>query len=170
MAKRAQASKSAAEPPSAAEQLQVLSPDVTVTIAGRQITVREYEYFEGLEIAHKTSAFIAAMHDACRDGELRYDAIRRLFGVHRDAVIPAAAQSAGVEAEWIHNLEREDKEAFMSTWFGVNSGFFVREVVVEMREERQRAVLRSIGSISSSASARPDSAISSNSVAAQSGS
>lgn len=145
----------AAEDDSAAAQLAVLNPQVTLTLAGRKFTIREYGYFEGLQVAHDAAAFIADIHDICRDGELRYDRIRRLFGVHQQVVIDIAAQAAGVEADWVRGLERADAEAFMSSWFGVNAGFFVREVLVEMREERQRAAMRSTGSISSPGSPPP---------------
>ena len=161
MAKRVEkkAPKSAAGSNPAAEQVGVLSPDVVITVGGQKVTVREYGFFEGLEVAARGAVFIAAMHDISRDGELRYDRIRRLFGVHQDVVIGIAAQAANVQADWVRGLDREDAEVFMSTWFGVNSRFFVNEVVVEMREERQRA-LRSTGSTSSPSSPAPDSAAS----------
>lgn len=150
----------AAESNSAADQLAVLNPDITLTIAGREITIREYSFFDGLEVAHRASAFIADMHDTCRDGELRFDRIRRLFGKHRDVVVSIAAQAAGVEPDWIAGLDRTDAEVFMSTWFGVTSGFFVHEVVMEMREERQRQAMSSTGSTSSPTSPPPASATS----------
>lgn len=155
---------------SPAEQLQAISPELRVTIAGRELVMREYGYFEGLEVAHRAAGFIAAMHALCSDGQLRFDRIRRLFGVHEAAVVVVAAQAADVDPAWVRGLSREDSETFMSAWFGVNAGFFVHEVVVEMREDRQRALLGSIGSSSSSASPSPDAATSPSSDASPSGS
>lgn len=160
MAQKISKAPPAAESVSAAEQLATIQPTVELTLAGRKFTVREYGFFEGLEVAHRAQAFIADMHAMCSDGQLRYDRIRRLFGVHRDVVVTIAAQSANVEPEWIGGLARDDAETFMSAWFGVNAGFFVREVVVEMREERLLEVIRSTGSTSSSGSPTPDSATS----------
>lgn len=150
----------AAESNSAADQLSVLNPDLTLTIAGREVTICEYGFFDGLEVAHRASAFIADMHNACRDGELRFDRIRRLFGKHREVVVDIAAQAASVEPVWVNELDRNDAEIFMSAWFGVTSGFFVHEVVMEMREERQLAAMQSTGSTSSPTSPPPDSATS----------
>ncbi len=159
MAKRVakKAPKSAAGSNPAAEQVGVLSPDITINVGDCKVTVREYGFFEGLEVAARAAGFIAAMHDTSRDGGLRYDRIRRLFGVHQDVVVSIAAQAADVDPEWVRGLSRDDAEVFMSTWFGVNSRFFVNEVVVEMREERQRD-LQSTGSTSLPSSPAPDSA------------
>ena len=130
--------------------LEVLNPDQSLTIAGREITIREYGFFEGLEVMARASAFVADMHAQCRDGELRYSRIRRLFGVHADVVSAISAQSADVDAEWVKGLGHADGDLFLSRWFAVNAGFFVHEVVVEMREDRQLA--DSTGTTSSSAS------------------
>lgn len=145
----------------AAEQLAELHPELSLTIAGRPLVLREYGFYEGLEVAHKAQALIADMHQLCRDGALRFDRIRRLLGVHRQVVIPIAAQSAGVDPEWVAGLEGNDAETFLSAWFGVNAGFFVHEVVVEMREERVLAAMTAqAGPSSSPGSAPPDSATS----------
>jgi hypothetical protein len=161
MARKLQA-RPAPPAPHPAGAPQALRPDVRVTIAGRDLVVREYAFFEGLEVAHQAQALIAAMHAAAiADGSLRYDRIRRLFGVHSDVVIPIAAQAADVEPDWVLQLSRSDAERFISAWFSANSSFFVHEVVVELREERQRAAaLGLIGSSSSAGSLPPDLAIS----------
>lgn len=151
------ATQPAAEPDSAAAELAELSPDIRLTLAGRDVTVREYGFFEGLDVAHRAAAFIADMHDQCRDGELRYDRIRRLFGKHAGVVVVIAAEAAGVEPEWVRGLGKDDAETFMSTWFAVNAGFFVHEVVVEMREERQREQLLAAAKAPAGTSSSPSS-------------
>ncbi len=151
----------------AADELAVMKPDVTLKIDGVEVTFREYGFFEGLEVAHHLSGFISDM-TASLGTDLRYDRVRRLFGVHRDVVIPAAAQSAGVEPEWVAGLKGPAAEIFMSTWFAVNAGFFVHEAVVSLREERlQRAP---VGRPSSPASPEPGSATPTASDGAPSGS
>jgi hypothetical protein len=170
MARKLEKTKPAAESPSAAETLATLSPDLAITIAGRAIVIREYGFFEGLAVAHRAAGFIADMHAMCQgDGDLRFDRIRRLFGVHEAAVVDIAAQSAGVEPEWIRTLNNDDADAFLSGWFGVNAGFFVREVIVEMREARTRQRLGLTGANSLLASPTPGSETSIASGAAPSG-
>ena len=149
-------------PATEADALSVLNPDGRLTVAGREITIREYGFFEGLEVAHRASALIADIHQLCRDGVMRFDRIRRLLGKHEAVVVAIAAQAADVEPEWITGLERGDGDVFLASWFAVNADFFVHEVVVEMREDRQ---LRAAGQMpagptSSSASPTADSATS----------
>lgn len=139
----------------AADDLSVLKPDITLPIAGREVTFREYGFFDGLEAAHRAQGFIEAMAATIADGELRYDRVRRLFGVHQDSVVAIAAVSAGVEPEWIRALKSADAEVFMSTWFAVNAGFFVHEAVVSLRERGQG--VRPAGRMSSPASPAPGS-------------
>lgn len=160
MARKVEKKPPVAERSSATDALQILSPDITQIIGGRSVTIREYPFFEGLEVAHRLAPLIADMTQLSIEGSLTYARIRRLIGVHKALVIPAAAQSAGVEAAWVAGLDGADAELFMSTWFAVNSSFFVHEVVVELRDARAAASLAatSTGSTPSPRSPMPDSA------------
>lgn len=163
----------AAEPSSAAGDLSALKPDITLTIAGRKVTIREYGFFEGLEAADHAAGFIADLGAQCADGSLTYMRVRRLFGLHQAPVIAIAAQAGNVEPEWLRSLSSKDAELFMSTWFAVNSSFFVHELVVEeqVKAQAQRSrVTAPTGSVSSPASPAPGSATSSASVDSRSAS
>ncbi len=146
-----------------ADDLAILHPDRTLTLGGRAITLREYGFFEGLDVADRAAAFIADLILASDDGALRYAHVRRLFGRHR-AVIPAiAAQAGDVEVAWLEALPPDDLELYLATWFAVNAAFFVREVLAELRETQLREVQRlaagaSAGAISSPDSPPPDTA------------
>lgn len=146
-----------------ADDLAILHPDRTLTLGGRAITLREYGFFEGLDVADRAAAFIADLILASDDGALRYAHVRRLFGRHR-AVIPAiAAQAGDVEVAWLEALPPDDLELYLATWFAVNAAFFVREVLAELRETQLREVQRlaagaSAGAISSPNSPPPDTA------------
>lgn len=144
-----QADSVAAPAADAGDDLQALKGNSSLTVAGRDLVVREYEFYEGLEVAHRATALIAAMHAACSDGQLRYDRIRRLFGAHRDVVVPLIAQSTDVEVDWVMALPSADKEQLTSVWFGVNASFFVQEVVMDMIGAAQAAAMSSAGRTSS---------------------
>lgn len=162
MAKKADkpAPKPAAGSDSAAEQLAVIQPDVEITVAGRAITVREYGFFDGLAAVSRAGGFVEDLVEVCRDGDFRYERIRPLFGRHADEVVVIVAQAAGVEPEWVEELNRTDAETLMSVWFSVNASFFVREAVVTLQQEVLRAALSSAGSTSSPGSPKPGSATS----------
>jgi hypothetical protein len=161
-------SPSASEAASATDELAVLHPDRTLVIGGRTIVLREYGFFEGLDVADRAAGFIADLVDASDDGALRYAHVRRLFGRHRAVIPEIAAQAGDVEAAWLEALPPDDLELYLATWFAVNAAFFVREVLAELREEHLReAQLRaaqdlaagaSAGAISSPNSPPPDTA------------
>ena len=133
---------------SAGDELAVLHPDRTLLIGGREVTIREYGFFEGLDVADRASHFIADLLAASTDGTLRYTQVRRLYGRHR-AVIPSiAAQAADVEVTWLEALAPDDLELYLATWFAVNAAFFVREALAELRETalREAHVLAAVAS------------------------
>lgn len=149
----------------AADDLAILHPDRTLMIGGRTLTLREYGFFEGLDVADRAAGFIADLVAASEHGALRYAQVRRLFGRHR-AVIPAiAAQAGDVDAAWLEALAPDDLELYLATWFAVNAAFFVREVLAEVREAQLReahllAASASDGTIFSPDSPPPDAATS----------
>lgn len=152
------AAPSADETASAADDLAVLHPDRTLVIGGRSVTIREYGFFEGLDVADRASHFIADLIAASDDGTLRYAQVRRLYGRHR-AVIPSiAAQAADIEVAWLEALPPDELELYLATWFAVNAAFFVREVLAELREAHVLAAGTSAGASASSDSQAADSA------------
>ena len=143
----------------AADDLAILHPDRTLVLGGRTIVLREYGFFEGLDVADRASAFIADLIAASDDGALRYAQVRRLFGRHR-AVIPAiAAQAGDVDAAWLETLAPDELELYLATWFAVNAAFFVREVLAELRETQLREAQRLAAGASAGASVSSDSPV-----------
>lgn len=149
-----------------AGELAQLAPDLTVEIAGREVKVREYRVFEGLEVAAQAAPLIADVVDVCRTGEFTYERARPLLGRHlaltAELVARAtedAATGEPVGVQWIEGLQRrEDLETLLSIWFGVNAGFFVHEAIVVLRQERLRAAMAQAGSTSSPGSPKAGSA------------
>lgn len=140
-----------------ADDLAILHPDRTLTLGGRAITLREYGFFEGLDVADRAAAFIADLILASDDGALRYAHVRRLFGRHR-AVIPViAAQAGDVDVPWLEALSPDELELYLATWFAVNAAFFVREVLAELRETQLREAQRLAAGASAGAISSPDS-------------
>jgi hypothetical protein len=148
-----------------ADDLAVLHPDRILTLGGRAVTIREYGFFEGLDVADRAAAFIADLVRLSEDGTLRYSQVRRLYGRHR-AVIPLiAAQAADVEVAWLEALPAEELELLLATWFAVNAAFFVREALAALRETGLHAAPAlaagaSAGTQASFVSPPPESAIS----------
>lgn len=166
--KIAQAPPDDAQADAAGDALAVLHPERNLTLGGRGVTIREYGFFEGLEIADRAAGFIDDLIAMSEVGPLRYAQVRRLFGRHRSVIPVIAAQAGDVEVVWLDALADDELELYLATWFAVNAAFFVREVLAELRERRllQAAAQGTLtGPASSSASPPPDSATSPGSVA-----
>ena len=155
----------ASEANSTADDLAILHPDRTLVLGGRTIVLREYGFFEGLEVADRASAFIADLILASDDGALRYAHVRRLFGRHRAVIPTIAAQAGDVDVPWLEALSPDELELYLATWFAVNAAFFVREVLAELREAQLLAAGASAGAISSPDSPPPATATLSDSAA-----
>lgn len=120
----------------ALDAVAALVPDVKTTIAGRELVFREYAVFEGYEVAHLARAFIAGLYAEMKSGGLKYANVRRLIGPHQAVVVKIAAMSASVDEDFVRALNREDADQFFASWFVANAGFFVREVLYDIQQER----------------------------------
>ena len=149
----------------AADDLAILHPDRTLVLGGRTIVLREYGFFEGLDVADRAAGFIADLIAASDDGALRYAQVRRLFGRHRAVIPTIAAQAGDVDVPWLEALSPDELELYLATWFAVNAAFFVREVLAELREAQLLAAGASAGAISSPDSPPPAAATSPDSAA-----
>ena len=141
----------------AADDLAILHPDRTLVIGGRTLTLREYGFFEGLDVADRAAGFIADLVAASTDGALRYAQVRRLFGRHRAVIPTIAAQASDVDVAWLEALPPDDLELYLATWFAVNAAFFVREVLAELREAQLREAHLLVAGASDGAISSPDS-------------
>lgn len=158
-----EAAQTAGEDDSPAAQLEALSPDIELELCGRRFTVREYRVLEGMEAAAIGAGFIRDLVAASRGGTFSYAHVRPLIGRHMPEIVALVSKSTGLDPEWIRGIrDRDAMETLLMTWFGVNSGFFVHEVVAAMRVERLEAIAQA-GSTFSPGSPKADSATSTDS-------
>jgi hypothetical protein len=173
MAKKLPAGKAAprkaAPATEGADDLAIIHPDVTETIAGRRITVREYGFIEGLRVRafmRPFTADLAAVFAA--GGEALVEDVLDLLGDHIDVVQQAIAQSIATPGElasdedlaWVRGLDDADGDLLVNLWWGVCGLFFVRQVVRRTAERARRAAFAGATSTAPSsapASARPSS-------------
>lgn len=159
-----------AAPADGADDLAVLYPDATLTLAGRAITVREYGFIAGLQLRAQMAPFIRDLEATFAAGDGYTDDVLAVVGQHAELVRAAIAQSAGVEPEWIDTLHGADAEVLQLTWWAVCGPFFVRQLLRRAQEKAQRRQLLSGGDAYSPSSSTAASAASPSSDAAPSGS
>ncbi len=138
-----------------AGDLDVLHPDRSATIAGRQVRVREYGFVEGLKLRPILQPFLDDLHAVVIDAGIpQLDHIVALLGEHADAIAHAVAVAADVEQQWLAGLNQDDGMNMLMLWWGANGPFYVRSVFSRIATDREVARLRA-GPTSTPASSPP---------------
>lgn len=153
--------RQASRPEEGRDDLAILHPEATITVAGREITVREYGMIAGLQLRAQLKPFMAdlgALFDG--GGECLVEDIIDVIAMHLPLVQLAIGASAGVEPEWLDSLGDTDGDLLINTWWGVCGPFFVRPILrrkLEQLRRRASAGATSMPSSSPPASAHPTS-------------
>jgi hypothetical protein len=113
-----------------ANDLAILSPDLTVDIGGETVTVREYRFFEGLQLLQTQVPFFDDLYatmsrEGARPGF--YD-VMLVFAKHEEGISLMVAKAIDRDIDWVRNLRSSDGEGLMLLWWEVNGGFFIRTI------------------------------------------
>lgn len=132
---------------SAASDLDILHPDRSITLADREVTVREYGFIEGQRLLPIAEPLLAALAAAIGGKAVpTYRAVQAIIGAHIDLVVRLAARSilppeaplsaVDEEVKWIEALRPDDGTVLVLTWWAVNGPFYMRNVVQSLVVER----------------------------------
>lgn len=117
------------------EALDILLPDKTLEIDGERITVREYSFLQGLDIADFAWPLIDELRllfiDLQPGEELPLSALAATFGRHREIFVRLLSLSTDKPEAWVTALGDENGQRLYLTWWTVNAHFFVRRLVQE---------------------------------------
>lgn len=139
-----------------ADDLSVLFPDRTITLAGQSVTVRELRFAEQLQHHHllaPLSAALEATEPTALAGPESVNRIYDLLAGHWENVVALAAICCDRDEAWVRGLPPADGENLLLAWWGVNSGFFIRRV---WRPKLVAQASRQDGEVSSLPSSAPD--------------
>lgn len=132
--------------PEKVSELDILFPDREITVAGQAITVRELRFAEQLQ-HHYLLELLAAQLATTEPTELAgAESVNRIYdllaGCWED-VVALVAICCDRDTAWVLALPPADGENLLLTWWGVNSGFFIRRVwrpkLVEQARRRATA-------------------------------
>ncbi len=124
-----------AQDPTAA--LEILHPERTATIAGREIVVREYGFVESMRLHDLIQPILADLRTAVEAGGVpTLDTVLGVLAGHSDAIVQLLARAADVEPEWVAGLSSPDGEALLFMWWGANGPFWFGGVVNRIAAER----------------------------------
>lgn len=139
------------------DDLAVMYPDTTLTLAGRSVVVREYRFDESCDVLAAAVPLIADIADLAEGESLTWGRVKRRLYAQRRLVLPLAALAGDVECAWLEALPAALGEQYLQAWWAVNGHFFVAEAAVLM-VERQEQRKTFAGRTSSSSSPLPASA------------
>lgn len=143
--------KAAPKPPPGDDDLEVLHPQRQVTIAERQLVVREYGFVEGLQLRPLYAPLIEALKPVMAEDELPdLEGILDLLAEHADRLPRLIAAACDQPVEWVIGLGHENGHSLMLVWWGVNGPFFLRSAAVQLLSKKLKAA-RHAGAISTSA-------------------
>lgn len=131
MARKVPAPKKSGEAivPSGADDLQVLHPNLTATIAGRSITVREYGFIEGLGLRSLAQPLLDGLHAKVTSGQVpELEEIILVLGQNAQAVQQLVAIAADVEPEWVAGLNQREGHQLLMLWWTANGPFYISSV------------------------------------------
>lgn len=115
-----------------ADDLSILFPDRTIRIAGQSVTVRELRFTEQLKHHHLLAPLAAALEAAEPTALAGPDSVNRIYDLlasHEEQVVALVAICCDRDETWVRNPPTPaDGENLLLTWWGVNSGFFIRRV------------------------------------------
>ena len=121
MARRVE-KKSVSEP--GADDLEILHPEREVTIAGRQLVVREYGFIEGLRLVPLADPLIEELRAHIEAGRpSSVEAVHAILGRHAGVVAALMAAAVDIEVEWVDSLGQDAGTALMFWWWRVNGPF-----------------------------------------------
>lgn len=134
-----------------ANELEVLHPERTVTVAGVDVTVREPTFVEGMRIEAQIQplldALVALAGDDGQEVPADFNRYAALFSAHWETWLYFMAVVTGQDRAWLDGLTDHDGRLLSMTVWAVNANFFSRRVVsglvAQMRAGRAQAGARS---------------------------
>lgn len=136
------------------DDLEVLHPERRATIAGREVTVREYGFVEGLRLQPLVEPIVADLQTLLGGGVPTLEAVLAVLGRHADRVVALLAVAADVDEEWVAGLSQDDGHLLLMLWWGANGPFYLRAAAMR-RLAAARAGATSTPPLSPPASATP---------------
>lgn len=115
-----------------ADDLEVLHPERLLTIAGREVTVREYGFVEGLRLLKLAEPIIAGLQGDLSRGAPSFESIMGVVAEHADVAVQLIAVACDVDAEWIESLSQDEGHLLLMAWWGVNGPFYMRTAATRL--------------------------------------
>jgi len=137
------------------EEAQLLFNERQLTIGDRDVTVREFNYLDGLRVKVLIRPMLKDLRIHFENGNSDPEDIMLLMESHAEEWVEVCALAAGQPADWIASLPSSQGEALSLAVWEVCSDFFTQslEAMLSLRLVlRAQAATRGLATSSSSAS------------------
>ncbi|MEE8128191.1 DUF6631 family protein [Candidatus Vondammii sp. HM_W22] len=109
------------------DEAEILYPDKTIQIGGREVTIREFSFRDGLDLGPMIAGLMAVLDKTVGDGsDLSglFDALYQYPDVLEHMLLKSTCQ----DKTWLDGLCSADGDMLVMTFWGVNAGFFTRRL------------------------------------------
>lgn len=121
-------------------ELEILNPDRTITVGGESVTVREYSWPEAMELAATAAPVLAEMKTLfAAGGDVSLEDLADLITRHRAIMFDLIARSIDRPVAFIEGLTDSDGLLLLTCYWRVNSGFFVRRLIMRLADQPENA-------------------------------
>lgn len=112
----------------AAGDMAVLQPDRRIPIAGREIVMREYGFFESLELLPLLEPILVDLEDQAKAGAPwpGFESVPPFLGNHSQVLVHLIAKAASIDLEWMRSLTSDQGYELVWWWWIVNGPFCKR--------------------------------------------
>lgn len=158
MAKRAhkKPAKGAAPPPGH-DDLTVMHPELPVSVAGRDLVMREYGFVEGLRLRPVIEPMLQDMETLLlTTPNPTTDQMLDLMGNHIDSFQELLAVASDMDVTFIAGLSQADGMKLADAWWVVNGPFYWRTAVSRAAVQRVQERLKADGQTSTQPSSGTD--------------
>jgi hypothetical protein len=120
----------------APDDLEILAPDITLTLAGEEVTARELRFGEQLKYWRELSEVTAELARAAQDDNP--DAILEAFVACHDSFMTLLCAATGKPPAFVEALRGAEAEALLGAFWSANQGFFLRRLLAEFRKQAEK--------------------------------
>lgn len=111
-----------------AAELEIIAPDVEVTLAnGRIVTVREYSFLDGLRLQNLAAPVLDALASS---EDITVQRLSEVFGEHAELMPALMTAACDLPAATIRKLSDHDGQLLLAAFWRVNKDFFVQRLLV----------------------------------------
>lgn len=123
----------------AAEDLSVMFPDSSITIAGETVIVTEYPFLQWLELKPLHTEFLASLAELVghSDSGIELDELMEFFEDQFEHVQALIAASIDRPLEFFKPLKEAVINELVITWWHVNKNFFLKSVRRTLRKQNK---------------------------------